>query len=108
MIFFVFFFVFPNFPKFLLTLKNRCMDCGVPTCHSEYGCPVDNKIPEFNTLVANDQWKLAYDKLSETNPFPEFTGRVCPAPCEVLILLLFIYLFIYLFYLFLNFFIFIT
>ncbi|MCP5503043.1 MAG: glutamate synthase subunit beta [Leptospiraceae bacterium] len=60
----------------------RCMDCGIPFCHSETGCPVDNLIPEFNDLVYNQRWKDALDKLHSTNNFPEFTGRLCPAPCE--------------------------
>lgn len=58
----------------------RCMDCGVPFCHN--GCPLGNVIPEFNDAVFNGQWKEAYDILSSTNNFPEFTGRICPAPCE--------------------------
>jgi glutamate synthase (NADPH/NADH) small chain len=58
----------------------RCMDCGVPFCHS--GCPLGNVIPEFNDAVFNEQWEEAYDILSSTNNFPEFTGRICPAPCE--------------------------
>jgi len=58
----------------------RCMDCGVPFCHS--GCPLGNVIPEFNDAVFNEQWQEAYDILSSTNNFPEFTGRICPAPCE--------------------------
>lgn len=60
----------------------RCMDCGVPFCQSDTGCPISNVIPKFNELVFNKQWKAALDKLSETNNFPEFTGRVCPAPCQ--------------------------
>lgn len=60
----------------------RCMECGTPFCQSDTGCPVSNIIPKFNDLVFKNQWKLAYDKLIETNNFPEFTGRVCPAPCE--------------------------
>ncbi|QLG71419.1 hypothetical protein HG535_0B04610 [Zygotorulaspora mrakii] len=60
----------------------RCMECGTPFCQSDTGCPVSNIIPKFNDLVFKNQWKLAYDKLMETNNFPEFTGRVCPAPCE--------------------------
>ncbi|MDZ7721597.1 MAG: glutamate synthase subunit beta [candidate division KSB1 bacterium] len=59
----------------------RCMDCGVPSCHS-YGCPVENRIPDFNDLVYRGQWKQALEVLHSTNNFPEFTGRVCPAPCE--------------------------
>lgn len=59
----------------------RCMDCGVPFCHG-YGCPVGNLAPEFNALVLRGRWREALDVLLETNPFPEFTGRICPAPCE--------------------------
>jgi glutamate synthase (NADPH/NADH) small chain len=58
----------------------RCMDCGIPFCHQ--GCPVNNQIPDFNNLVYRDQWKQALENLQSTNNFPEFTGRVCPAPCE--------------------------
>lgn len=58
----------------------RCMDCGTPFCHS--GCPLGNIIPEFNDAVYEGNWGLAYDILSSTNNFPEFTGRICPAPCE--------------------------
>ena len=58
----------------------RCMDCGVPFCHS--GCPVNNLIPDWNDLVSRDDWRNALDRLHATNNFPEFTGRVCPAPCE--------------------------
>ncbi|BDD04145.1 glutamate synthase subunit beta [Aureibacter tunicatorum] len=58
----------------------RCMDCGVPFCHS--GCPLGNIIPEFNDAVYDQQWEQAYKILSSTNNFPEFTGRICPAPCE--------------------------
>ncbi len=61
---------------------SRCMDCGVPFCQSTTGCPVDNLIPEWNDLVYNDRWEDAIDRLHKTNNFPEFTGRVCPAPCE--------------------------
>lgn len=61
---------------------SRCMDCGTPFCQSDTGCPVSNIIPKFNDLVFKNQWRLAWEKLSETNNFPEFTGRVCPAPCE--------------------------
>lgn len=60
----------------------RCMDCGVPFCQSNTGCPVDNLIPEWNDLVYKNNWKEAYFRLAKTNNFPEFTGRVCPAPCE--------------------------
>src|SRR5688572_1452354 len=58
----------------------RCMNCGVPFCHS--GCPLGNVIPEFNDAVYQKDWKEAYDILTSTNNFPEFTGRICPAPCE--------------------------
>jgi len=58
----------------------RCMDCGVPFCHQ--GCPVNNQIPDWNDLVYHDDWRRALDALHSTNNFPEFTGRVCPAPCE--------------------------
>ncbi len=58
----------------------RCMDCGIPFCHN--GCPLGNIIPEFNDAVYEGNWALAYEILSSTNNFPEFTGRICPAPCE--------------------------
>lgn len=58
----------------------RCMNCGIPFCHN--GCPVGNVIPEFNDAVYRKSWKEAYEILSSTNNFPEFTGRICPAPCE--------------------------
>lgn len=67
----------------------RCMDCGIPFCHSGImlngmvsGCPLNNLIPHWNHLVYQGKWEEAYHRLSRTNPFPEFTGRVCPAPCE--------------------------
>ena len=60
----------------------RCMDCGVPFCQSGDGCPIHNLIPEWNDLVYRGHWRAALDRLHETNNFPEFTGRVCPAPCE--------------------------
>ncbi len=66
----------------LQTQGSRCMDCGVPFCQSDNGCPVDNLIPEWNDLVYNDKWHEALVRLHKTNNFPEFTGRVCPAPCE--------------------------
>jgi glutamate synthase (NADPH/NADH) small chain len=77
-----------NFNEFthlpaLKELKNqgaRCMDCGVPFCQS--GCPIGNIIPDFNDLVYRDRWQEALERLQKTNNFPEFTGRVCPAPCE--------------------------
>jgi glutamate synthase (NADPH/NADH) small chain len=58
----------------------RCMDCGIPFCHN--GCPVNNIIPEWNDLVYKNQWRRALETLQSTNNFPEFTGRICPAPCE--------------------------
>ena len=58
----------------------RCMDCGIPFCMS--GCPINNIIPDWNDLVYKQNWKQALDTLHSTNNFPEFTGRVCPAPCE--------------------------
>ncbi|CAH9110211.1 unnamed protein product [Cuscuta europaea] len=67
----------------LNTQSARCMDCGTPFCHQENsGCPLGNKIPEFNELVYQNRWREALHRLLETNNFPEFTGRVCPAPCE--------------------------
>ncbi len=67
----------------------RCMDCGIPFCHTgtllagmAQGCPVNNLIPEWNDLVYRGLWREALDRLHKTNNFPEFTGRVCPAPCE--------------------------
>ena len=62
------------------TQASRCMDCGIPYCHN--GCPVNNQIPDWNDLVYHDQWRQALVNLHSTNNFPEFTGRVCPAPCE--------------------------
>ncbi len=59
---------------------SRCMDCGIPFCHS--GCPLGNIIPEFNDAVYEENWQFAFELLSSTNNFPEFTGRICPAPCE--------------------------
>jgi glutamate synthase (NADPH/NADH) len=67
------------------TLKKqaaRCMDCGVPFCQSKDGCPLGNIIPKWNDLVYQGNWKEALYQLMQTNNFPEFTGRVCPAPCE--------------------------
>ncbi|MDD9841750.1 MAG: glutamate synthase, partial [Alphaproteobacteria bacterium] len=58
----------------------RCMDCGIPYCHN--GCPVNNQIPDWNDLTYNNQWESALANLHSTNNFPEFTGRICPAPCE--------------------------
>ncbi len=77
-----------NYDEFVITLKEdeakiqsaRCMDCGTPFCNS--GCPVNNIIPDFNDLVFRGDWRNAFDVLDSTNNFPEFTGRICPAPCE--------------------------
>src|SRR5690606_1180459 len=73
----------------LQTPGARCMDCGTPYCHTGIelggtvsGCPLNNLIPEWNHLVYRGQWKEALDRLHKTNNFPEFTGKVCPAPCE--------------------------
>lgn len=59
---------------------DRCMDCGIPFCHE--ACPLGNLIPEWNDLVSREDWRAASDRLHATNNFPEFTGRLCPAPCE--------------------------
>jgi glutamate synthase (NADPH/NADH) small chain len=67
-------------PEKLNQQAARCMDCGVPFCHS--GCPLGNLIPEFNDAVYRENWSEAHEVLSHTNNFPEFTGRICPAPCE--------------------------
>src|SRR4051812_21272961 len=77
-----------HYKEFVIGLKSddarvqaaRCMDCGIPFCNN--GCPVNNIIPDFNDLVYADQWKQASTVLHSTNNFPEFTGRICPAPCE--------------------------
>ena len=77
-----------NYKEFVIPLgdtetKNqaaRCMDCGIPICHT--GCPVNNQIPDWNDLVYSGNWELASANLHSTNNFPEFTGRICPAPCE--------------------------
>lgn len=76
-------------PKDLQQQGARCMDCGVPFCHTgsmlggmAAGCPINNLIPEWNDLVYRGHWREALDRLHKTNNFPEFTGRVCPAPCE--------------------------
>jgi glutamate synthase (NADPH) small chain len=60
----------------------RCMDCGIPFCHGDTGCPVENLIPEWNDLIYKGHWEEALESLHSTNNFPEFTGRLCPAPCE--------------------------
>ena len=76
-------FDFKNVRRGLKTQAARCMDCGVPFCHStSHGCPLGNIIPKFNDLVFHSDWKEALKQLTQTNNFPEFTGRVCPAPCE--------------------------
>ena len=64
----------------LQTQGARCMDCGVPFCHT--GCPLGNIIPDWNDLVYRGKWREAIERLHFTNNFPEFTGRICPAPCE--------------------------
>ena len=77
-----------SFKEFLVPLNNkelknqasRCMDCGIPYCHS--GCPVNNVIPDWNDMVYNEDFEKAIKTLHSTNNFPEFTGRICPAPCE--------------------------
>jgi glutamate synthase (NADPH/NADH) small chain len=70
----------PLDPKVLNQQAARCMDCGIPFCHN--GCPLGNVIPEFNDAVYHNEWELAFQILKSTNNFPEFTGRICPAPCE--------------------------
>jgi len=70
----------PYEPQALAGQASRCMDCGIPFCHS--GCPLGNLIPTWNDLVYRDRWREANDRLHATNNFPEFTGRLCPAPCE--------------------------
>ena len=77
-----------NFREFVIPLtkekvsqqSERCMSCGIPFCHN--GCPVNNMIPDWNDLVYNNRWQEALNLLHSTNNFPEFTGRICPAPCE--------------------------
>ena len=77
-----------HFEEFVIPLSEddlsvqgaRCMDCGIPYCHS--GCPVNNLIPDWNDTVYRHDWKRAVEMLHSTNNFPEFTGRICPAPCE--------------------------
>jgi len=73
-------FVLPHSEDGLKNQAARCMDCGIPYCHN--GCPVNNMIPDWNHLVYEGDWRDALDNLHSTNNFPEFTGRVCPAPCE--------------------------
>ncbi|MGB0691499.1 MAG: glutamate synthase subunit beta [Pseudomonadales bacterium] len=72
----------PHQDSHLATQGSRCMDCGVPFCQSGNGCPIHNLIPEWNDLIYKGRWRDALDRLHKTNNFPEFTGRVCPAPCE--------------------------
>ncbi|QEH34025.1 Glutamate synthase [NADPH] small chain [Aquisphaera giovannonii] len=73
--------VYEPFPEDKLRAQGaRCMDCGIPFCHQ--GCPLGNLIPDWNDLVYKDHWRAAIDRLHATNNFPEFTGRLCPAPCE--------------------------
>lgn len=79
-----------HFKEFTIPLEDsevkkqaaRCMDCGVPYCHGPTGCPIHNQIPDWNDLIYNDNWEEAIRNLHSTNNFPEFTGRICPAPCE--------------------------
>lgn len=79
-----------HFKEFTIPLEDgevakqaaRCMDCGVPYCHGPTGCPVHNQIPDWNDLIYNNNWEDAVRNLHSTNNFPEFTGRICPAPCE--------------------------
>ena len=72
----------PSAPESVAEQSARCMDCGVPFCQGDTGCPVRNLIPEWNDLVHRGRWREASDALHATNNFPEFTGRLCPAPCE--------------------------
>ena len=77
--------VYPDTPgaavlPIIVKQASRCMDCGIPFCHS--GCPLGNLIPEWNDLLWRDEWQDALERLHATNNFPEFTGRLCPAPCE--------------------------
>ncbi|MDY7106066.1 MAG: glutamate synthase subunit beta [Actinomycetota bacterium] len=73
--------VYEDFPHdHLMDQASRCMNCGIPFCNQ--GCPLGNLIPDWNDLVYRDQWRLAIERLHATNNFPEFTGRLCPAPCE--------------------------
>ena len=77
-----------NYKEFVIHLSDdeakiqgaRCMDCGIPFCMS--GCPVNNIIPDWNDLVYKQDWMRAWEVLDSTNNFPDFTGRICPAPCE--------------------------
>ncbi|MDP7468434.1 MAG: NAD(P)-binding protein, partial [Alphaproteobacteria bacterium] len=73
-------FTLPQEEETLVQQAARCMDCGIPFCHQ--GCPVNNIIPDWNDLVYRGEWRRALEVLHSTNNFPEFTGRICPAPCE--------------------------
>src|SRR5881397_1825017 len=73
-------FVEPAAPEELKAQAGRCMNCGIPFCHQ--GCPLGNLIPEWNDLVYRHEWREATERLHATNNFPEFTGTLCPAPCE--------------------------
>lgn len=73
-------FVIPLSEEATRNQASRCMDCGIPFCHN--GCPVNNQIPDWNDLVFHGEWRRALENLHSTNNFPEFTGRICPAPCE--------------------------
>jgi len=72
-------FTIPLSEKEMVFQGARCMDCGIPFCHSSAGCPVANLIPEWNDLIYHDRWQEAYERLELTNNLPEITGRVCPA-----------------------------
>ena len=82
--------IYGTLPEDILRRQGaRCMDCGVPLCHAglevdghTFGCPIHNLIPDWNDLITHGRWREALDRLLETNNFPEFTGRICPAPCE--------------------------
>ena len=76
--------VYPSAPDELIRAQaTRCMDCGIPFCTSDTaGCPLANRIPDWNDLVRTGNWEFAIEALHATNNFPEFTGRLCPAPCE--------------------------
>ena len=73
-------FIIPHSEEALQKQASRCMNCGIPYCHN--GCPVNNIIPHWNHLVYEGDWQNALEVLHSTNNFPEFTGRICPAPCE--------------------------
>ena len=78
-------FIIPLSDKQLTLQGARCMDCGIPYCHT--GCPVNNIIPDWNDLIFQGNYKEASEVLHSTNNFPEFTGRICPAPCQELSLI---------------------